>query len=284
MAIKTYNDQNFIAIANAIRSKSKNPTTYKPSEMAAAISAIESGFELLPQDTVSGAIANFPDGSDGYPVVELIADINYKQAGSTECNISKQGKNLLLEDCTQYNANSYITQPFILKPGQYTISFQCSETASAIYVRKGSTIALGTTAYLYKYNVNEFSFTADEETYYYFQFYKSAPGWSSPPNNSQLEVGSAASDFVPYSAPEVKTIDLGRTVYGGSLNVTTGELTSTLDSSGDPLPTPEVYQLEPEEVKTLLGVNNISADTGNVSLTYRADVDLYIAKKIAEGA
>ena len=412
MAIKTYNDQNFVAIANAIRAKNGETTQYKPSEMAAAISALETALEILPQDTVSGAIANFPDGSNNYPVVELIANIDPKQAGSgdpspsnvrpisgsTEVKVSKQGKNLLLEDCTQYNANSYITQPFILKPGQYTISFQSSETASAIYVRKGSTIALGTTAYLYKYNVNEFSFTADEETYYYFQFYKSAPGWSSPPNNSQLEVGSAASDFVPYSAPEVKTIDLGSTVYGGTLNVTTGELTvkgilevfnqvysdrvssqinsfiknsGTVDVVGDYtritfavnsgtqtqynkasntypskyqicniaphvfsynaesnhwyrnnvlylfLPTSicgstaqsvydylvsianttpltfflpyssgneQTYQLEPEEVKTLLGVNNIYADTGDVEVTYRADIDLYIAKKIAEGA
>ena len=51
-----------------------------------------------------------------------------------------------------------------------------------------------------------------------------------------------------------------------------------------PLATPEVYQVDPEIVKTLLGVNNIYADTGDVEVTYRADIDLYIAKKIAEGA
>ena len=87
MAIKTYNDQNFVAIANAIRSKNGETTQYKPSEMAAAISAIETALEVLPQDTVSGAIANFPDGSNNYPVVELIADIDYKQEGSTEVTL-----------------------------------------------------------------------------------------------------------------------------------------------------------------------------------------------------
>ena len=201
----------------------------------------------------------------------------------------------------------------------------------------------------------------------------------------QLEVGSTATAYEAYSAPEVKSISWeseAGTVYGGSLNVTTGVLTVTHNLfvyNADNVPTmslagmaaalgekkrifinqtgisrgkgqtvldnvycdkyktvsastqytgvegiairdnattgfyiydediqtvaawqdeirtngltiaweidtPEVYQLEPEEVKTLLGVNNIYADTGDVEVTYRADIDLYIAKKIAEGA
>lgn len=43
MALKTINDTNLSAIANAIRSKNGETTTYKPSEMAAAISAISGG-------------------------------------------------------------------------------------------------------------------------------------------------------------------------------------------------------------------------------------------------
>ena len=48
------------------------------------------------------------------------------------------------------------------------------------------------------------------------------------------------------------------------------------------LATPTTVQLTPTEVTTLLGTNNIWADTGNTNCTYRADVGLYIAKKIAE--
>ena len=48
------------------------------------------------------------------------------------------------------------------------------------------------------------------------------------------------------------------------------------------LATPIVYQLTPQEVKTLLGVNNIFADTGDVEVEYRADTKLYIDKQIAE--
>lgn len=44
-----------------------------------------------------------------------------------------------------------------------------------------------------------------------------------------------------------------------------------------PLETPISYQLTPTEVKTLLGINNIWADTGDITnLEYRADTKLYI--------
>ena len=48
------------------------------------------------------------------------------------------------------------------------------------------------------------------------------------------------------------------------------------------LTNPVAFQLTPTEVKTLLGVNNIWADTGDVEVTYRADTKLYIDKKLAE--
>lgn len=47
-----------------------------------------------------------------------------------------------------------------------------------------------------------------------------------------------------------------------------------------PLATPQTYQLTPTEVKTLLGNNNVWADTGDIDLTYRADLGLYLDKII----
>ena len=41
---------------------------------------------------------------------------------------------------------------------------------------------------------------------------------------------------------------------------------------------PFTVQLTPETLSTLLGANNIWADTGYVSVTYRADPTLYIRK------
>ena len=48
-----------------------------------------------------------------------------------------------------------------------------------------------------------------------------------------------------------------------------------------PLATPLTYYLTPREIRTLLGLNNIYADTGNVSVTYRGDV-LNLYEKVAD--
>lgn len=49
MSLVTIDDSYLTAIGNAIRAKNGTTTTYKPSEMAAAISAIETGEDFLPQ-------------------------------------------------------------------------------------------------------------------------------------------------------------------------------------------------------------------------------------------
>ena len=48
-----------------------------------------------------------------------------------------------------------------------------------------------------------------------------------------------------------------------------------------PLAAPIEYVLTPTDVATLLGTNNIWADTGDSSVHYRADTALYVDKKIA---
>ena len=45
------------------------------------------------------------------------------------------------------------------------------------------------------------------------------------------------------------------------------------------LATPQTYQLTPQEVRTLLGTNNVWSD-GDVSVTYKADVKLYVDKQL----
>lgn len=405
MAIKTYNDQNFVAIANAIRAKNGETTQYKPSEMAAAISALETALEILPQDTVSGAIANFPDGSNNYPVVELIANIDPKQAGSgdpspsnvrpisgsTECNIFKRGKNLLENTLTSQTVNGTTftvnedksitisgtptsqTRVYICAGLAYTVkkpsffSFGSMPTGTRVFCTK---VSGGTTTYPTISPSSTASTIGDTYSNILLEVGTTFNGTEFT-IYPQVEVGSTATDYEPYQA-ETKTISWeseAGTVYGGTLNVTTGELTVTygivkisdltwqkqnasgrdffianireqeatnthdilcdniaysgmvtvtamsdksiakwqqslriydtdisdvttlLNTYGDGNVifyykdiSKIVYQLTAEEVKTLLGVNNIYADTGDVEVTYRADIDLYIAKKIAEGA
>jgi len=168
-----------------------------------------------------------------------------------------------------------------------------------------------------------------------------------------IEVGSTATTYEPYTG-DTYTFPFGQTVYGGTLNVTTGVLTisvvkqhidlsnynyrttsgydrfsveltnrSTTGSSrinkgnsvlatynyvdtatsehfyitpsvcvmffventfrnGEldiiyPLETPQTIQLTPQEIKTLLGANNIYHDcNGDTDVTYRANGALYV--------
>lgn len=124
-------------------------------------------------------------------------------------------------------------------------------------------------------------------------------GWT------QVDVNHSDADM---TNPTIITIDLGQTVYGGKLDVLTGILTvyPEYDSyNGETLTgrwisdrdvyasgtTPTIgaqvvnvgaegteIQLEPHEVASLLGANNIFADTGDTSAEYRADTKLYIEK------
>lgn len=48
------------------------------------------------------------------------------------------------------------------------------------------------------------------------------------------------------------------------------------------LTTPITYHLTPQEITSLLGENNLWADTGDTEVEYRADTKLYIDRKVAE--
>ena len=127
----------------------------------------------------------------------------------------------------------------------------------------------------------------------------------------QLELGSTATAYEAYQSATLAidwTTEAG-TVYGGTIDVATGLLTVTdgyiASYNGETLPstwisdrdvyasdttpttgaevayklaTPQTYQLTGQQLKTLLGTNNVWADTGNVSVTYPADTKMFIEK------
>lgn len=121
--------------------------------------------------------------------------------------------------------------------------------------------------------------------------------------------------YEPYSDKSVAVTfpDEAGTVYGGTLDVTSGVLTVTKgfiqSYNGEILPSawisdrdmyadgatpttgaevcytlaePVTYQLTPTEVNSLLGSNTIYADTGDTSVEYRADIHRYIDKRLSQ--
>lgn len=129
----------------------------------------------------------------------------------------------------------------------------------------------------------------------------------------QLELGSSATAYEPYLG-DIYTVTFGSagTVYGGTLDVTTGTLTVTKANiasyNGETLPgawisdrdvyaagatptigaqvvyelaAPIVYDLTPVEIQTLAGQNTIWADTGDVTVKHTADTKAFIDNYIA---
>lgn len=101
---------------------------------------------------------------------------------------------------------------------------------------------------------------------------------------SALSVGATRPDKTinvgnPYFDSLRKTITVKDTSYTDVTAFKTAmsgiQLVCELDA-------PLTYQLTPQEVKTLLGQNNIFADAGDVNVDYIADTKLYIDKKFTE--
>lgn len=118
-------------------------------------------------------------------------------------------------------------------------------------------------------------------------------------------------DYHAYNG-QTYTDTLPSTTYGGTLDLVSGVLTVTdgyiASYNGETLPstwisdrdvyasgttptigaqvvyklaTPQTYQLTPQQIDTLKGQNNITATSGQVSVTYKADIQKYIDNAIA---
>lgn len=247
MALTLYDSTDIQGIANAIRSKNVRMLnrTMKVSEMAGYINSITTEFEVLPQDQATGALANFPDGSNLYPIVEGIFGIEPIQEGTgdpspsnirpisgfTGMVITALRKNLFTSENSEVDkfvndqgttqaSTGWLASDYIKVPKNTTLYFNPNTTA-------------GTTAKhcFYDINKNFISAIASGEGTFttpincaYMRF-----SYRSTSDNIQLEVGSTATSFQEYdeniNAPTVSWQDQAGTVYGGSLNLTTGVLT-----------------------------------------------------------
>lgn len=88
--------------------------------------------------------------------------------------------------------------------------------------------------------------------------------------NIQIELGSTATAYEPYNG-DTYTIALPATIYGGYLDVVTGQLVATHDENGNLLTNQKLYFLPPTNISALAGVNNVWSDAGDVAVSYRID-------------
>jgi len=272
------------------------------------IASFPDGADGVPVKDLKVAIEPIQSGT-GDPSPDNIRPIS----GWTEAKVTRTGKNLMPNVLAQ-NGSSIVVLgqsgpgPFglSLKAGTYTVSLQSNKSMAFYYRAENGTANI----HIGGYNVKQATFTLEEDTTMRLYVYLNAGISVADITDAQLELGSTATAYEPYQGESI-TIPFGDTVYGGTVDVVEGKLTvdraNIASYNGETLPgkwisdrdvyvagttpttgaqvvyklaQPITYQLTPTEVATLLGSNNVWADAGEVEVEYRADVGLYVTKKI----
>ena len=276
----------------------------------------------------SGELVSFSDGAD-MPAKSVIVNITPKQSGSgtpspenvrpisgwDEVGVSVNGINQWDEEWTngRWAGNNGVLNPAFttyvacknkipIKPST-TYYFCIDENPSVSreivwYDINGNWISDATTFY---YNN---TFTSPNNAHY-MTFNLGGAYGTTYNHDISINYPSTDHDYHAYTGTNTP-VNLGRTVYGGTLDVVSGVLTAypfypsyngeTLNgrwicdravyAEGTTPPTGSqvalisgtgtTYQLTPTEISTLLGENNVWADSGDVEITYRRDINIVI--------
>lgn len=214
------------------------------------------------------------------------------------------GENVGSDSCIR--SKNYIS----VIPGQnYYCKAFTGATVYAIYygVDKSPVLTISNQGYQ---NVANVSFQAPSNAHYIRFYVMSTTVYG---NNISFNYPSTYTDYHAYTGQTlpISWQSEAGAVYGGTLDVTTGVLTvkkaNIASYNGETLPgewisdrdvyapgtTPttgaqvvyelasyQTVQLTAQQVSSLLGANNVWADTGDVSVIYRADIGLFIDKKL----
>ena len=216
--------------------------------------------DLLPSgSTPAGDSAYITDASDLVPVESLKVNIQPVQSGTGDpspenvrpisgwdtVKVTRTGKNLFNESnaIVEYDSNRYCklengllhyknnaegsfcyTKVFdiYLPSGSYVLSltnYRLVSGASPIWM-----IKIGNNPLIYPTANTDYIFTLAEPNTVRIRLTTNGTTLATEfYGNVQLELGSTATAYEPYQGQDY-TIPLGRTVYGGTLDVTTGEL------------------------------------------------------------
>jgi uncharacterized coiled-coil protein SlyX len=242
--------------------------------------------DMLPTETASGSVASFPDGADNIPLESLVVGINPVQSGEGDPSPTNVRP---ITGLTGMTVNANGTEiPISWESEAGTIYGGSLDVLTGVLTVDRAFVDLGTLEWG----------KASAETKYPRFYSNSLKGIIKPTDASDTVTDAICSD---YKATDFNTVYRGDTnsVFA-VVNVQSGAkgsfsiIDSRFDNADDfkaamngvqfcyPLLKPITYQLTPHEAKTLLGQNNIYADTGDTSVEYRADIKAYINRKIAE--
>lgn len=230
-------------------------------------------------NTASGNPATFSDGADDVPVKALTANIDVNQQGSGTPDFENPRLFTKITDVTvtrtddnDENEETYTVSLEAAGGGIYGGSLNVTTgelTVTHAFVEfVGGTeswgISWSDTNPAFYLTVST-SIIADSSGDFrgLFSLFPGVNIWSGGGKGAEIETGSDTRIFVRYD-------DMPATTTAWKQQLATWKEAGTPLQAVYKLKTPNTVQLAPAEVRTLLGGNKISADTGDVSVTYRA--------------
>ena len=186
--------------------------------------------------SASGMIASIPEANTEFPFTKLKATIAPSVEGVSSVVVKNEGKNLFSfeKDQTITRLKTFNLRLFA---GSYTFSWDFISTTAEtlpVYMQVSFLCEDGTTVYnpvdviqgrmtrnftLAK-NVTSINIYANTN-------YTTSDGITTVIENIQLEVGSSATEYTAYKQPTTYTAELGETVFGGSVDLVSGEKVKT---------------------------------------------------------
>ena len=305
-------------LAVIAEARSATAEAHKAAEDAKKAIAQMAGIEV----TASGPLVNVKDAADFdavqvvseiKPTADGVSAVNLTRTGRNmvshlDYTFTQGNKATIvtddLIDVTVASGVDYITLPAHLKPGvTYTL---CIE--QEVYGRDESSTLPTSSQYGFIAAPSPLTVRAKANGLYkYVQVYTSAEdidtkirvypnyGNSLTGSNgflaacSRVKVMVVEGEYTVETAPafepcvkQTLTTTLPEAVHGGALDWTSGVLTVTHGADGTELAVPRTAQLAPQTLEMLKGENNVWSDTGDTSLTYNADIKMYIDAAIAE--
>lgn len=243
--------------------KTEDVTAYASAEINAVTSA-----------TASGAVASFSDGAEDVPMDSCVVDIEPVQSGSGDPSPSNVRPISGWSEVNVYVSPTQSAQDateYSISLGQ-TVYGGTLDVVSGVLTVDMASVDLGTLTWTYS------------STYGYVVSTGIQNSVKAPPSNSDLanilcETYSTitASQAANGSAIGVSIQTNGRIMAYDSAYTDAASFKTAMNGVQlvYELATAQTIQLSPTEVKTLLGSNSVWADSGDISVGYKADIFLY---------
>lgn len=237
------------------------------------LNQLESVYSAFVVETATGSIASFTDGADDVPVKDLTVAIEPAQSGSGDPSPENvrpisgwTGANVTVND-------DVFSIDFPTEAG--TVYGGTLDVTTGVLTVDTARIALSS-LFFDVINTHYFYSAVTGIAYNTFQIWSDTYKTTGPYNGYNESNFDNCTIAISQSQPRIAIRDDSYSDVASFV----ASLTDKYIVYG--LAEPQTYQLAPQEVQTILGQNNIFADTGNVTVQYRADTKLYIDKVLSQ--